>query len=231
MKRNIAILLSGGTGSRVGGEIPKQYIPVNGKMIIEYSLDALICHKDIDGILIVAHDNYRDRIDKAYHGNDSFALKFMGYVMPGENRQLSIWNALECIGADDEVNVFIHDAARPVLTETMITDYIDAIEGHDGVLPVLPMKDSIYISRDGSSISGIADRQQLYSGQAPEVFVCGKYYNAVKRLLPKEILHITGSAAPAVMAGMDIAMVKGEQRNIKITTAEDLEEFRMEQEL
>ena len=88
------------------------------------------------------------------------------------------------------------------------------------------MKDTIYASRDGKMITSLLDRSCLFAGQAPEGFCFGKYYEANRRLGAEEILKINGSTEPAVMAGMDIVMIPGDENNFKITTTEDLERFR-----
>lgn len=103
-----------------------------------------------------------------------------------------------------------------------------ASKGHDGAMPVLPMKDTVYLSEDGVSVSELLNRSRLFAGQAPELFDLEKYYTANMALLPDRILSINGSTEPAVMAGMDIAMVAGDEGNYKITTAADLERFKEE---
>ena len=119
----------------------------------------------------------------------------------------------------------IHDAARPMLSDEQITACLTEIEGHDGILPVLPMKDTVYMSEDGKRVFSLMDRSKIFSGQAPESFVLGKYLEANRRLLPDRILKINGSTEPAVMAGMDIAMIAGDENNFKITTQADLNRF------
>lgn len=159
--------------------------------------------------------------------SDGLKQKFRGFSASGATRQLSIWNGLQDIGqyAIASDCVLIHDAARPMLSEKLITDCLDKIQGHDGVIPVLPMKDTVYSSLDGRTITSLLDRNSVYAGQAPEVFRLGKYYEANQRLLPEKILKISGSTEPAVAAGMEIAMIPGEESNFKITTKEDLERF------
>ena len=82
-------------------------------------------------------------------------------------------------------NVFIHDAARPNLTSEMITSYLGAMEGHDGVLPVFSMKDTVYYSEDGKQVDKLLDRSKIYAGQAPEVFDFAKYYQHAKSYLTR----------------------------------------------
>ena len=235
---NIALILSGGSGVRVGSSIPKQYIEVAGRPIITYCIKTLSAHDAVDVIWIVAEKEWQEKII-AWLKMYGLESKVKGFSLPGENRQLSILNGLEDIAvfADKEDYVMIHDAARPCLSVQMITACFAGITGHDGVLPVLPMKDTVYLSADGKVISSLLDRKQIFAGQAPEVFVLGKYLNANRELLAKEcenaegkmqsaILTINGSTEPAILAGLDVAMIPGEEANFKITTREDLEHFR-----
>ena len=235
---NIALILSGGSGLRVGSNIPKQYIEVAGKPIITYCIKTLAGHEAVDAVWVVAEEEWQGKIMswlKMYGLEGSI----QGFSLPGANRQLSILNGLEDIAkvaADDDV-VMIHDAARPCLSEQMISGCFDNVKGHDGVLPVLPMKDTVYLSEDGKSVSSLLDRQKIFAGQAPEVFVLGKYLEANRALVEKEIvmddgtkqpaiLSINGSTEPAILAGLDVVMIPGDEKNFKITTREDLERFR-----
>ena len=224
---NVAVILAGGTGIRAGLEVPKQYYEVKGKPVISYCLHTFLAHEEIDAVQIVA-----DRMWHGYIMQHLFALpcneKFRGFSAPGENRQLSVYHALADIRRytlDDDF-VIIHDAARPCVMAVQIKDCLKAAKGHDGALPVLQMKDTVYLSGDGKAVSSLLDRGKVFAGQAPEVFLLGKYYEANRALLPDKILKINGSAEPAVMAGMDIVMIPGDEGNFKITTAADLKRFR-----
>ena len=106
-----------------------------------------------------------------------------------------------------------------------LPDSLETVKGHDGVLPVLPMKDAVYYSEDGKQVS-LLERERIFAGQAPEAFRLGPYLKANERLLPKRILGVKGSTEPAVLAGLDVVMIPGDERNFKITTREDLERFR-----
>lgn len=121
--------------------------------------------------------------------------------------------------------IIIHDAARPLISAQIITDSLKALEGHDGVIPVLSIKDTVYRSEDGKEISALIDRSKIYAGQAPETFRLGKYYEANVKLLPDKIWSVNGSTEPAVLAGLDIVMIPGDEKNFKITTKEDLKRF------
>ncbi|MCR4890701.1 MAG: 2-C-methyl-D-erythritol 4-phosphate cytidylyltransferase [Lachnospiraceae bacterium] len=154
--------------------------------------------------------------------------KFRGFSAPGENRQLSILNGLRDISqfASAEDLVMVHDSARPCLSGELISACFAAAEKCDGAIPVLPMKDTVYLSDGGNRISSLLNRDRVVAGQAPEVFRLGAYLKACEDLLPEKIYEIRGSTEPAIMAGMDIAILPGDERNFKITTAEDLIRFR-----
>lgn len=221
---NIALILAGGTGTRLGAQLPKQYIEVGGKPIIAYCLKTLTAHPDIDGLQIVAEERWQDVILASFPAGGKG--KFKGFSAPGATRQLSIWNGLQDIlqYASEADVVLIHDAARPLVSERILTDCLKACVAYDGAIATIPVKDTCYIGRDGR-IAQLIDRSSLMAGQAPEAFLLGKYVQANERLFPDEILQINGSTEPAVLAGMDIACVDGEERNFKITTPEDLERF------
>ena len=220
----IALVLSGGMGIRVGLELPKQYLSVSGRPVLLYSLETIFSSEKIDAVQIVADAIWHNRIT-GWLGR--LNEKFRGFSLPGENRQISILNGLRDIRryASDEAFVLIHDAARPLLSHRQIEECLKAAEGHDGVLPVLPMKDTLYYSEDGKTVS-LLKRERIFAGQAPEVFRLGPYLKANERLLPEEILKVNGSTEPAILAGLDVVMISGYERNFKITTREDLERFR-----
>ncbi len=220
---NIALVLAGGTGSRVGGDVPKQYVLAAGKPVISYCMETLTNHEEIDAIQIVADRRWQEFILEHVPKD-----KLRGFSPEGENRQMSILHGLEDIRkyASDEDWVLVHDAARPLVRAEQIHDCLAAAFGHDGVIPVLPMKDTVYSSQDGKTISSLLDRSRIFAGQAPELFQLGVYYKANIRLLPDQIKKINGSTEPAILAGCDMAMIPGEEENFKITTGEDLRRFR-----
>lgn len=229
-----AIVLSGGTGTRTGADMPKQYVKVNGHMMVTYALEPVLRSGCIDKVCIVCADEWKNEILNDVRAAGLDEVKIMGFAKPGDTRQLSILNGMTYIieevkktgfGDTGEDTVLIHDAARPFLTEELIGRCYEALCGYDGVMPVLPMKDTVYLSNDGKNISGLIDRSTVFAGQAPELFRLKPYYEANISLLPDEIYKINGASEPAVMAGMKIAMIRGDEKNVKVTSAGDLEKF------
>ncbi|MCR5651655.1 MAG: 2-C-methyl-D-erythritol 4-phosphate cytidylyltransferase [Lachnospiraceae bacterium] len=230
---NAAVLLAGGTGTRAGSDIPKQYIKLSDHMMLTRSAAVLLESGHTDCMYIVAEDRWRDPIIKDIKEAGLPAEKIRGFADPGKNRQLSIKNALVMIVSDmdgkpgEDDTVFIHDAARPFLSEELVNSCYKALSGHDGVMPVLPVKDTVYLSSDGKRIDSLLDRSKVYSGQAPELFLLKKYHHANVSLPEEKILKINGSAECAVMDGMDVVMIPGDEKNFKVTTEEDMKKCRM----
>lgn len=201
---------------------PKQYLMVCGRPIIDYVLRAFQRHNAIDAIVVVAAGPWRDFIDHQLAESD--ITKFAGYADPGETRQFSIWNGLKRIKEliPNTNKVIIHDAARPVLPERTITECLAGLDAADGVMPVLPLKDTCYQSEDGVHITGFLPRNQLFAGQAPEAFRFSPYLEAHYKMAEEALMQISGSSELAYKCGLKVALIKGSEKNIKITTPEDL---------
>lgn len=221
--KNTALVLAGGVGSRMNmGSFPKQYLQVKGRPVLDYCLCTFQNTPTVDAIVIVADPSWREFIDGWLQ--KSGISKFVGYADPGETRQFSIFNGL--LVAQQQVpdceNVIIHDSARPLISENLITACFRQLDTADGVMPVLPVKDTCYQSMDGKTISSFIPRSQLFAGQAPEAFRL-KPYLQLHRELPREaLLEISGSSELAYKYGMKVAMIPGEEKNFKITTQDDL---------
>lgn len=224
--RNIAVILAGGTGSRLGVSTPKQYVEVGGQPVIAYCLQTLLHHEDICMAIIVVADEWRVFVQDWVGKTQSHIPVY--YSQPGEQRQGSVLNALHVAkqnGVGDNDIVLIHDAARPLLSKELISNCLKACMDADAVLPVVPVKDTTYLSHDGRHIDTLLERKTLWNGQAPEAFRFGSYYDANLKLTEDELNRITGSTEVAFKAGLNCILVPGDPMNFKITTKEDLSNF------
>lgn len=223
---NFAIVLSGGVGTRMGLNKPKQYVEIAGVPIIEYCLKTLSSHPMLEALVIGVADEWLSYVKECV--SHLCSKKEVFYSKPGKTRQGTIINALKVAkenGAASSDIVLIHDAARPLLSEKLITDCLVACKGADAVLPVIPVKDTTYLSKDGKNIDSLLERKTLWNGQAPEAFRFGSYYEANMKLTDDEINRITGSTEVSYRAGLKCVLIPGDTNNFKITTPEDLSNF------
>ena len=225
--KKIAIILSGGVGSRMKLDIPKQYIMVENKPIICYCLETFLRNPQIDYIIIGVADEWKDFVEE--HISKLNSTKKILFAKPGETRQYSIYNAMNVAkdyGAGDGDTVIIHDAARPLVSNDLISRCILSCNAFDGVMPAIPCKDTVYLSEDGEVINALLNRSHLWCGQAPEAFSFLKYLEAHENTAREDLLKINGSTELAIKAGMNCHMIPGDPLNFKITTPEDLSNFK-----
>lgn len=226
---NYAIILSGGTGTRLGNARPKQYITVANKPVIMYSIEKFERNTNVDKIIIVASDEWKDFIDQLM--SEYVITKYIGTALAGKSRQHSILSGLEYAkehGSDDNDIIVVHDAARPCVSDNIINNCINILDEADGAMPVISVKDTVYMSKDGEYIDTLLNRDNIYAGQAPEGFRFGKYYKANTTLTEEQLLSTRGSSEVAYKAGMKVKLFNGEETNYKITTIDDLYKFEKE---
>ena len=224
----IAIILSGGVGRRMNSSVPKQYIEVDNKSILAYTLNVFEKNDLISEIVIVASPDWKEYIESQLR---KFGIrKVVAYAEPGVCRQASILNGLkvckEIINNYDET-VVIHDAVRPMLSQELLNQCISECQHSDGVMPAFPVKDTIYYCVNGS-INQLLDRSKLYSGQSPESFKFGKYLSAHKGYSEEDLKAINGSSEIAFKHGLSVKIITGDEHNYKITTESDLKRFEKE---
>lgn len=225
---NFALILSGGTGTRfhAGGGIPKQYLKVAEKPVIVYTLEKFQNNADTDAVVIVAAPEWRDRL-KSWM--EKYQIKkFIDFALPGETRQESILNGLEvCLqnAADENDVVLVHDAVRPLVSDSLLSQCYAVAGEFGGCMPVLPIYDTTYQSADGNRIDRLLDRNTLFAGQAPEAYRLRAYAEINRSVSRFELNHYNGSSEIAFRHGLHIRMIPGDDRNFKITTTTDLERF------
>lgn len=223
---NIAIILSGGVGSRMGLDIPKQYVEISQHPVIWYCLKTFLDNDRTDAIVIGVAEEWKGFVEEQVE--ELNPCKPIFYANPGETRQYSIYNGLKAVkdnGFNDESIVIIHDAARPLVSHELINRCYDTCEKADGAMPVLAVKDTTYYSEDGKQITNLLDRSKLWAGQAPEAFKFGKYLKVHEQMPHEELMKINGSTEIAYKCGLRVEMVQGDPMNFKITTPEDLSNF------
>ena len=226
---NHAIILAGGIGSRMKLDIPKQYYEVQGCPIIMFSFRKFLKHPLIHSIVIVLSDQWKDYIQDKIRMENIKGEKVVRFAKAGESRQHSVLNGLLTLKgfAQENDKILVHDAVRPLFPITNITDGINACDYNDAALPVISVKDATYQSCDGTHLSHILPRQELFSGQSPECIVYGKFIEAHSHFSYEELLSIRGCSELAFRAGLSVKLIPGTEENFKITTIEDLHSFEL----
>lgn len=224
---NYAVILSGGVGRRMGNDaLPKQYMEVNGKPVLVYTLEKFQDCPQVDEIIVVANHDWDDQI-WAWAKQHNIT-KLTTIADPGPSRQESLLSGLKaCKGTGEADVVLVHDSARPLVSVELISRCVEALPGYDCVLPVLEMKDMIYVSNDGKEVTGFADRSTLFCGQSPELFNLQKYLQLNLQTPQQELEAIRGGCELALRKGLKVGMILGEDNNFKLTTPSDMDRMKL----
>jgi 2-C-methyl-D-erythritol 4-phosphate cytidylyltransferase len=225
MDRCAAIVLSAGTGSRMKNSIPKQYLPINGKPVIYYSLKVFE-ESEVDEIVLVtgAEDIEFCRTEIV----EKYGFQKIKQIVPGgKERYDSVYQGIQALHNADYV--LIHDGARPMLTNEIITRSIACVKKENACVVGMPVKDTIKIIGDHAYAAATPDRSSLWLVQTPQSFSLELIRNAYAILHRRQT---AGEAVPAItddamlveqMTGARVKLIEGSYQNIKITTPEDLD--------
>lgn len=222
--KNIAVVLSGGSGARMGLDVPKQYIELAGKPVVVHTLERLERCGPVDGIVVAAAPEWKLEI---LRWKTEFSLtKLLAVAPAGEDRQLSIRSGLLAaepfVDQEAGAGVIIQDAVRPLTSVTLLTRLIEMLKEAPAVMPVLPITDTTYTSRDGQWVDGLLDRSTLFAGQAPEAFRFWPYLALYRDTPMEKLCSMSGSCQLPCSRGWKVKMIPGELSNIKITYAGDV---------
>lgn len=213
--RVIAIIVAAGRGKRLGSSLPKQFLKVRGRTILEMSVEAFEQNKYVDEIFVAANADYCELTEKLCRGFS----KLKKIVAGGAERQDSVRAALDCLRGENGI-VLVHDAARPFVSEAVINAVIEGTADFGTAIPTVPAKDTIR-QVDGTG-SRTLQRETLACVQTPQGFRISLLKHAFEKAQAEGFLG-TDDASLVERMGINISMVQGENANRKITTREDLE--------
>lgn len=219
--RNIAVILAGGVGSRMGYSTPKQFYKVAGKTVIEHTIDAFESHSGIDEIAVVMNETCIDRMEDIILRNKWQKLKKL--LKGGAERYMSTLSAIESYD-NEEVNLVFHDAVRPLVSRRIIDDVITALANHEAVDVAVPATDTIIeVNAAGDTISSIPPRAFLRRGQTPQAFRLSVIKEAYRRALQDPAFVSTDDCGTVIkyMPEVPVYVVAGEESNMKLTYKED----------
>ena len=211
----MALVLAGGTGSRMGR--PKQFLGLLGCPALSYTLRAFEEASEIARIYVVGDRGRVEELIREYG-----ISKYVGCASPGESRSLSTRNGLALLDEDPATLVLVHDGARCLLTPDLIRRVVTVISdsGADGVVPALPVSDTIKVAEDGAVVETL-DRARLHAVQTPQAFRIGAF-RELHAGSEEWLRAATDDASLVEGAGGKVLLVEGERTNIKLTAPEDL---------
>nr|WP_316621150.1 2-C-methyl-D-erythritol 4-phosphate cytidylyltransferase [uncultured Ruminococcus sp.] len=220
-----AVILAGGTGSRMGStDMPKQFLEIKGKPILNHTVEKFLPNPKFEKIIVLSPKawlGHTKEIIRKYTGKSDKIVVIEG----GSTRNETIMNAIRYIdgqyGLDDDTVIVTHDSVRPFLTHRIIEENIAAAQQYGACDTVIPATDTI-VEGNGTAITAIPDRRKMYQGQTPQSFKAKLLRDAYDSLSAEEKDILTDAAKILVMKGKEVRLVQGETFNIKITYPYDL---------
>lgn len=224
---NTALIIAGGHGSRMGQDVPKQFLNVYDKPVIIYTLSIFQSHPEIDDICVVCIDGWHDVL-RAY-ANQFGISKLSKIVSGGKTGQESIRNGIleiyKTSYQEDDI-VLIHDAIRPMLSHNIISENIKVCREFGNAITVIPCQEAILVSSDNISSSSSYPRESLKRTQTPQTFFIKDIINLHNEAAKKNITNSIASCTLMVELNKKVYFVNGSEKNIKLTTTDDLEIFK-----
>lgn len=213
---NYAVILAGGKGLRVGGDIPKQLLPLAGRPVLRWSVEAFHSVKDIHRIIIVGEKNSLETIRGILPQSDF--PKIIKFIEGGAERSDSSYNAL--VSADfypDDIILF-HDAARPFISPEIISNTIALVTKSGAAGVYIPAVDTVTVAENGA-VASIPERKNVFYAQTPQGFRYGLIREAHEKYRSGELsIKVTDDVALAMASGHEVKIVEGSVSNFKITT-------------
>ena len=220
--RNVAVILAGGSGQRFGAELPKQFLPLAGKTVIEHSVEAFERCESIDEIAVVIHPDYLPQMQEIIRRN---RWKKVCKLLPGgAERHFSTLAAIKAYEGISSANLIFHDAARPAVNQRIINETVTALKTHPAVAVAIPATDTMFeVTDDGNFITAIPSRKRLRCAQTPQAFRIEVIREAYRKALQDP--HFTSTDDCGVLLRycpeIPIYIVPGEVSNMKLTYPED----------
>ncbi len=223
----IAVILAGGTGNRMNSDKPKQFLPLaDGRSVIEHCVDAFEANSEVEEICVVMHADWIGEMQQCRERNGWRKLRHI--VSGGSERYLSTLAAVECYldCVDDQFTLLLHDAARPFVSQRIISDVAAASRQHDAVAVGIPSTDTIWqVNPFAETIQRIPERTLMWRAQTPQAFRFSLLRDAYQRALQDPQFHATDDCGVIARYAPEVRIhiVRGDEANIKITFPQDLD--------
>ena len=216
MVKVVAIIVAAGGGKRMGGNLPKQFLPLAGRPLLDRSLSAFTGSPRIDGIVLALPPSLSNEVKESYQQ----VAKVIAVVDGGAERQDSVRNALTVVPEEAEI-ILVHDAVRPFVSQDLLDRCVELAEEHGAVVPVVPVRDTVKQWNRAEKTLSTRDRSELMLAQTPQGFRAGILRDAYGRA-GEEGRKATDDASLVEGAGYPVIPLPGEEANVKITIPEDL---------
>ena len=213
-------ILAGGVGSRMGMDIPKQFIMVKDKPVIIYTIEKFLSVQEVDQIIVAVLKEFVDytrELISTYLDTDKVVV-----IEGGKSRSESLLNVCDYIGLDSPNILISHDACRPFVSERIIRDNISLLPSYDAVGTFIPLVDTLAVF-EGDLLSDVPPRDKLFSVQTPQTFRVCDYIDCYRNLSFFDKLQITDASKVFLLNGKTVGKVEGDPSNIKITNPTDIE--------
>lgn len=220
LRRNIAVILAGGSGSRMGGALPKQFLSLGGKTVLELAVDAFEKNAHIHETAVVCAPEWKGKVEEMAVRNHWRKLKQI--LQGGVERYHSSLSAIQAY-RNSGANLIFHDAARPLVSQRIIDDVCAALQQHQAVDVALPCTDTILQVKEGF-IESVPDRNRLMRSQTPQAFRVEVIAKAYENALKDAGFTTTDDCGVVLryLPDVPVFIVPGEERNLKLTTPQDL---------
>lgn len=222
---NVALLTAAGRGTRMQSEIPKQFLHIRNKPVILYTMEAFQRHPQVDAIMVVSLNSWRDMIwsyARQYHID-----KLKWIVEGGNTGQESIRNGLKALAEEcsaDDI-IMVHDGNRPMISDEIISDSLATCQAYGSAVAAIPCIEAIYQSKDGEQSKITIDRNELFRTQTPHTYPLGKLLWAHEQAEQRHIENTTATCTLMTELGETVYFSRGSEKNLKLTTREDVEIF------
>lgn len=219
-----AAVLAGGSGLRMGGDLPKQFLCIEKKPVIIRSIEAFLDSGLVDRIIVAVSADYTDYTNSLI--SEFLPDKQVEVVTGGKNRNETLYNVLNIIkenGINKDDIILTHDAVRPFINKRIIADNIEAVRKYGACNTVVPAVDTLVQSSDGRFIDSIPVRSEFYHGQTPQSFNVETLIELYDKMTDEQFENFTDTCSVFVNMGKKVFLVDGDRNNIKLTYPEDME--------
>lgn len=220
----VAAVLAGGSGTRMGTSVPKQFLETGGIPVIIRSIKAFLNVSAVDCCIVSTSEEYIDFTEKliAQHINTDKAIFVIKGGKTRSDTLLNVLNFMKNRGILEGSTVLTHDAVRPFINDRIILENIEAAQKYGACNTCIPAVDTMLISNDGEFISSVPDRSKLFHAQTPQSFDAKKLYELTMKIPEEDFNLLTDGCSVFTYHSEKVYMVRGENYNIKITFPEDL---------